>query len=113
MVDLMIEKSSSSSESEVISEVLSSQSVAEKQFCMSDCKVGDVLISSQGVSLIYKGRKDDELFPHVIMYPNGAYGDRTEDGFMRVDDRRSTDCNVLGLAEKDNSLSLQVLKENA
>ena len=53
---------------------------------MNSAKEGDILISQHGMRLTYVQRKNpqDAIAPyfHVVLYPNGAIGSRTNEGWV-------------------------------
>ena len=52
---------------------------------LRDCKKGDILLSSQGLEMEYVSKtpyKYLTYLDHVVKYPDGSYGTRTNDGFV-------------------------------
>jgi len=47
---------------------------------LNQCKAGDKLLSSLGSVLVYIEKKSGPEYPHVIMYPNGSFGTRSDNG---------------------------------
>lgn len=46
------------------------------------CKPGDKLLSCHGMILTYKGPSGNKKWPHLVEYPDGSDGTRTDDGFV-------------------------------
>jgi len=50
---------------------------------LNDCKHGDILVSKHGMRLTYdKPTEHGSYYDHVVLYPNGAIGTRTNDGHV-------------------------------
>ena len=65
-------------------------------FDMNQCNKGDELISTHGMILTYVGKMPDNEFPHLVMYPDGAYGSRTNDGYVGKNKRYPEDHDIVG-----------------
>lgn len=56
---------------------------------LSKCKKGQKLLSSHGVILTYVAPlPDNNYYDHIVEYPNGAVGSRTNDGFVYRNNRK-------------------------
>lgn len=56
---------------------------------LSKCKSGDKLISKHGLVLTYIEKLPDaDYYDHLVMYPNGSYGSRTNDGYVFKNEER-------------------------
>ena len=50
---------------------------------LNTCKPGDKLLSSHGLELTYiKKLTEDNYYDHLVRYPNGSEGTRTNDGYV-------------------------------
>lgn len=47
---------------------------------LNECKAGDKLVSKHGTILTYLKKSGHLIYPHVVEYPNGGTGNRTNDG---------------------------------
>lgn len=54
---------------------------------LRQCKPGDRLLTKHGTILEYVGPNDTQYptdYPHLIKYPNGSFGSRTDNGQVFV-----------------------------
>ena len=49
---------------------------------LRECKAGDKLISSHGMTLTYVKRIENGFYDHEVQYPDGSVGTRTNDGHV-------------------------------
>jgi hypothetical protein len=49
---------------------------------LNKCKSGQRLKSRHGVILTYVERIKGGYYQHLVRYPNGSFGSRTDDGFV-------------------------------
>lgn len=76
---------------------------AVENFDMSRCQPRDKIISCQGMIFTYisPGGSNPDC-PHIVMYPNGAYGERTDDGKVSCVKPLPTDHNIVGFAPEES-----------
>ena len=55
---------------------------SNKPIDLRKCKKGDKLLSCHGAILTYEKNGGFETFPHIVTYPDGSAGSRTNDGFV-------------------------------
>lgn len=65
-------------------------------FNMNQCKPGDKLISVHGMMLVYVGRIGSSEYPHKVMYPDGSFGTRNDEGYVYNTDRLPEDHDIIG-----------------
>jgi len=75
--------------------------MSEEKFDMNQCKEGDKLVSSLGMIFKYIRKTDDQDFPHIVMYPNGAYGMRTDDGFVSNERSKGIYHDIVGFVKTE------------
>jgi len=68
-------------------------------FNMKQCKPGDKLFTKHGLIVTYVVYNPLEHFPHQIEYPNGAYGSRTDEGYVYNNNRLEDDEDIIGFVE--------------
>ena len=66
------------------------------------CKIGDRLESKHGLEFIYLGPNtmcENSRYPHVVQYPGGSLGTRTDDGFVysNPEKRLPEDHDIIGV----------------
>lgn len=74
----------------------------QKTFDMRQCKPGDKLISRHGLVLTYEGPNNfssANMYPHLVRYPDGAYGTRADNGLVSLRKPLETDHDIVGFAE--------------
>ena len=75
---------------------------------LNKCEKGDKLISSQGMELEYVSKtpyKEYWYLDHVVKYPNGNYGTRTNDGFVFSKNRMpKIDHDIVKIIQKKTTL---------
>lgn len=72
-------------------------------FNMNKCKKGDKLLSVHGTVLEYIGINERyEPYRHVVKYPNGSLGSRTDSGEVFVRNKMDTDEDILGFYKDKN-----------
>ena len=62
------------------------------------CKLGDKLLTKHGTILEYFWPNDSPHpteYPHLIKYPNGAFGTRTDNGQIFLQIRRPEDEDIV------------------
>jgi hypothetical protein len=74
--------------------------MSEENFDMNQCKAGDKLASRIGMELTYIRKMDDLEFPHVVMYPNGAYGRRTDTGRISIGTTVEAEQDIIGFLQE-------------
>lgn len=63
---------------------------------LSICKAGDKLLTKHGTILTYVGAlPEDNYYDHLITYPNGSEGTRTNDGFVYRNIRKPEDEDIV------------------
>jgi hypothetical protein len=65
---------------------------------LQQCKPDDKLLTKHGTILTYVGSNDSPYptkYPHLIKYPNGAFGTRTDNGQVFVQVRRPEDEDIV------------------
>ena len=65
---------------------------------LRQCKAGDKLLTKHGTILTYVGPNDSPYpteYPHLIMYPSGGFGSRTDNGQVFVQARRPEDEDIV------------------
>jgi hypothetical protein len=67
------------------------------------CKPGDKLLTVHGNILTYVGPNEHggDLYPHLIRYPHGGFGSRTDDGHVYINDRRTEDEDIIEILTPD------------
>jgi hypothetical protein len=79
---------------------------------LNNCVCGDILISSHGMKLMYiKKFNEDDYYEHLVMYPDGTFGTRCNDGFAyRNPSRRlETDHDIVKIINQNKSLEERYL----
>jgi hypothetical protein len=68
---------------------------------LSICKPGDILISKHGLKLTYVKKLDPtwEYYDHLVQYPNGSYGSRTNEGFVFRNKRLPEDHDIVEIVQ--------------
>lgn len=70
-------------------------------FDMRQCRPGDRLLTAHGEIVTYTGPSGRILrdeYPHLIRYPDGSEGSRTDDGHVYANKRESEDEDIVGFA---------------
>lgn len=65
---------------------------------LRQCKPGDKLLTKHGTIMEYVGPNDPWFhtqYPHLVKYPNGELGSRTDDGFVFLFDQRPEDQDIV------------------
>lgn len=66
---------------------------------LNKCKPGQKLKSKHGMILTYVGKQNDFAFPHIVKYPNGAEGSRTDDGQVFVKNKLPEDHDIVEILD--------------
>lgn len=64
---------------------------------LNECKFGDLLLTCHGTILKYVEKTQGKQYPHLIQYPEGSQGTRTDDGFAFQNKRLPADENVIAI----------------
>jgi hypothetical protein len=69
-------------------------------FDMNKCSKGDKLLSTHGTVLEYVGIDGRQSpYRHVVKYPNGALGSRTDSGEVFIKNKMEIDEDIIGFAK--------------
>ena len=71
-------------------------------FDMNQCKEGDKLVSVHGMIFVYARKNGDGcIYPHQVIYPDGTYGSRMNDGFVFASPEKRMECDhdIVGFAK--------------
>lgn len=63
------------------------------------CKPGDKLLSKHGMVLEYVEHLPDAYFPHIVKYPDGAFGSRCDDGHVFAKKRLEEDHDIIEILD--------------
>jgi hypothetical protein len=66
---------------------------------LNKCKPGQKLKSKHGMILTYVRKDDDLIFPHLVQYPNGAMGARTDDGQVSAKKKLPEDHDIVEILD--------------
>lgn len=78
------------------------------------CKPGDKLRSKHGIILTYSSFVPNEKYPHIVIYPNGGNGSRTDEGFCyhNISARLDTDHDIVEILSQNEDQSYAVVELN-
>jgi len=64
---------------------------------LNTCTAGDKLLSVHDTVLVYIRKNDGASYPHEVMYPDGSFGSRTDDGKVFNTNRKATDHDIVAV----------------
>jgi len=66
---------------------------------LNNAKSGQKLLSKHGMVLTYLGKNNDLIYPHLVEYPDGGTGSRTDDGFVYKNARLPGDHDIVEILD--------------
>jgi len=68
---------------------------------MNQCKPGDKLLSFRGTIFTYGGKTHPYPYPHLVFYPDGHEGTRTDDGQVFSKNKLPEDEDIVSFAPSE------------
>jgi len=62
---------------------------------LTNCKIGQKLLSNKGEIMIFMGKSASTEFPYSVQYPNGGIGTRTKEGWTYKNKPLPTDSDIV------------------
>lgn len=73
---------------------------------LNNCKPGDKLLTSLDSILVYIGKTPKgSPYPHEVMYPDGTFGTRNDDGTVYSHNRLPTDHDIVEVVSRDHRIN--------